>query len=370
MSTAPRRHRHVLARCAPCASGALVAALLATSAWAATPIDNQSSAQSLVSISVQPATRGDALPSHPLLYAQVKSLWKGQQQPAQARPPAPQQQPQIDEDDEHEEGPPDGPPPSQNQPPNYGQQPGQPPGFPPGYPQQPAQMPPQPQPGQMQGPPPRYGQQPGQQPNYGQQPGQQTSQPPGYQQTQRPGQPPPAAAGGQFQYRGFHIDATAIAGSPQSNEVMAALARQVDAVVATGVRPEIAQFFQSQPIHVRPDVQGAGRFHPRDGGVAMAATPADADKPILLHYMLHAYQWHALPDGNRNQQINTFYGRARDGGMYPQNARALRSAPEFFAVTATGFLSTNERAARFRQSLQQRQPDYYQWLGQLFGVQR
>jgi hypothetical protein len=222
----------------------------------------------------------------------------------------------------------------------------------------------------MQGPPPRYGQQPGQQPNYGQQPGQQTSQPPGYQQTQRPGQPPPAAAGGQFQYRGFHIDATAIAGSPQSNEVMAALARQVDAVVATGVRPEIAQFFQSQPIHVRPDVQGAGRFHPRDGGVAMAATPADADKPILLHYMLHAYQWHALPDGNRNQQINTFYGRARDGGMYPQNARALRSAPEFFAVTATGFLSTNERAARFRQSLQQRQPDYYQWLGQLFGVQR
>ena len=176
------------------------------------------------------------------------------------------------------------------------------------------------QPGQQPSQPP-YGQQPGQ-PPYGQQPG----QPPGYQETQRPGQQPPAATSSQFQYRGFRIDATAIAGSPQSNEILASLARQIDTVVGAGVRPEIAQFFQSQPILVRPDVRSSGRFNPREGGVAMAAAAADPEKASLLHYMLHAYHWHVMPGGYRNQQVDAFYARAREGGMYPQNSPEIGRA--------------------------------------------
>src|SRR5262249_47440349 len=155
----------------------------------------------------------------------------------------------------------------------------------------------------------------------------QSGHPRGQPGRQRPGQQPPAATSGQLAHRGFRIDASAIASSPRSYEILASLARQTDTVVGPGRPAESGQFFPSQRTLVRPERRSSGRLKPREGGVAMAAAAADAEKASLLHYMVHAYHWHVMPGGYRNQQIDAFYARAREGGMYPQNSPVLKSAP-------------------------------------------
>jgi hypothetical protein len=310
---------------------ALAALLLATAA-AASPIERRSDAQSpahAALLGAAPLAAGPA--SRPLLYAQVKSLWKNQPQPGQQPPPAAAQQPQPDQ------------PPAETDEPEEEQQPGP-------APQQPAQRP---------GQPPVYGQ-----------PG-----PPPMQQ--RPGPPPGYAqpnlqlpADGRLQYRGFRVDATAIVGSPQYADVLMSLTRQVDIVMEVGLRPDALRFFQNQVITVRPDIRGPGHFSAREPGIiTVAATPADPNKPIVLHEILHAYHRYVIPGGYRNPQILAFYQRAQS--VYPPNAYTVKNVQEFFAVTASLYLFGHvNRPPRTREALHQAQPVYYQWLGQLFGMQK
>jgi hypothetical protein len=227
--------------------------------------------------------------------------------------------------------------------------------------------------------PPAYGQQ-AQAPVYGQQslpPGYaqppqapiygQPAQPPGYPQAASTFQPP---ANGLMVYRGYHIDARPILNSPDYPAIMASMPHQIDIVADCGLRPDVLSFFQSQPIILRPGLRGQfGHFDPHVPGVSIEDAVAAPQKPIVLHELLHAYHWYRIPGGFNNPEILTFYQRARSGQRYPESAYVVKNVQEFFAVTASLYLWGHvDREPFSRENLKARQPVYYAWLGQFFGV--
>jgi hypothetical protein len=66
-----------------------------------------------------------------------------------------------------------------------------------------------------------------------------------------------------------------------------------------------------------------------------------------------------------------FYDIARQNELYPPDSYVLKNAQEFFAVTGSLYLWGNvDRPPNNRTTLHDKQPVYYQWLGDLFGVQK
>jgi hypothetical protein len=94
-------------------------------------------------------------------------------------------------------------------------------------------------------------------------------------------------------------------------------------------------------------------------------------RPIVLHELLHAFHNYVLPGGVNNPDVLLYYSRARNSQLYPANEYVLKNAKEFFAVTASLYLWGNvDREPHNRETLRERQPFYYQWLGRLFAVQK
>ena len=163
-------------------------------------------------------------------------------------------------------------------------------------------------------------------------------------------------------YRGFTVDAAAI---ERDANARSAVEHQLDIVADSGVRPEILAFFRAQHMLVRP---GARDHFSRDGGIEID-TRLPAQQPIVLHELLHAYHAFVLPQGARNPEVLEFYNQARNGGLYPAGSYVLRNPMEFFAVTASLYLSGHvDRPPGNRETLRAAQPRYYAWLAQLFGV--
>jgi hypothetical protein len=128
---------------------------------------------------------------------------------------------------------------------------------------------------------------------------QQTGQPPRQQEPDQSPvneQPEPAVpADGRMLYSGFRIDGAQILNSPQYAAIMASMPRQIDIVKASGVRPEVLRFFQSQIIVLRYGLRSdGGRFDPHNPGVSIADVVADPQKPIVLHELLHAFHCYVI----------------------------------------------------------------------------
>jgi len=93
------------------------------------------------------------------------------------------------------------------------------------------------------------------------------------------------------------------------------------------------------------------------------------DNPILLHELLHALHYLYLPDRGRNPDVLRFYQNAQKGQVYPANEYVMSNVGEFFAVTASLYLwGKVARSPNNRETLRAKQPYYYAWLGELFGV--
>jgi hypothetical protein len=180
--------------------------------------------------------------------------------------------------------------------------------------------------------------------------------------------PEPAAsatpARGVLAYRGFTVDAAAI---ERDAGARAAVEHQLDVVADCGVRADVLAFFRAQRIVVQP---GARDHFSQRGGIEIDVR-LPPQQPIVLHELLHAYHAFVLPQGARNPDVLGFYAEARNGGLYPAGSYVLRNPMEFFAVTASLYLSGHvDRPPFDRETLRARQPRYYGWLGQLFGVDK
>ena len=83
---------------------------------------------------------------------------------------------------------------------------------------------------------------------------------------------------------------------------------------------------------------------------------------------MHILHRSTFPGGFDNPTIERFYQEAVAGNLFPADSYMMSNRREYFAVTASCYLyGSVERPPYTRQAIAQQQPDYYAYLGRLFG---
>jgi hypothetical protein len=140
-------------------------------------------------------------------------------------------------------------------------------------------------------------------------------------------------------YHGFQIDDSAQQLAP---DALASLTAQLDVVEAVGLPASVLATLKQTPIVVDPGLRGnPGIFSVRGGSGAVYVRPIvfDANKPIVLHELLHAYHFRVLRLDR--PEIQQAYEHARHSDAFPahfQSSHFLENGKEFFAVTGTLYL--------------------------------
>ena len=175
---------------------------------------------------------------------------------------------------------------------------------------------------------------------------------------------------GVLQHRGFTLR-IATSPVPDRPALEAAMKHQLDIVADCGVKPEILALWRTIPLTlVRGGGEPGGNFKPGRGAQIYATLPPPAN-PVVLHELIHALHYRYLPQSTNNPDIERFYRIAIDNTLYPQGSYVLKNRNEFFAVTGSLYLwgkvavPPHDRATLFA-----KQPRYYEWLGELFGVKK
>jgi hypothetical protein len=172
-------------------------------------------------------------------------------------------------------------------------------------------------------------------------------------------------------YHGFSIDDSARQLAP---DVMASLDAQLDIVDAAGLPPAVLAALKTTPIIVDPNLRGnPGIFAVRGGNGAVYVQPVSfpANKPILLHELLHAYHFGTL-GLNRPEIVQAYQRiRIRAGDRFPaqyRSAHFLENDKEFFAVTGTLYLFGDIQQPPFScTALAKLGEDYLAFLAAQFG---
>ena len=171
-------------------------------------------------------------------------------------------------------------------------------------------------------------------------------------------------------YHGYLIDT----GKPDAriDDDYPSLARQLAIVDAVDVPPAVHAFFRTVPIRINAKTARPPGQYVRRGAtgiVEVLPDGMDADKPILLHELLHAYHHQVV--GLDEPAIRAAYRSAKASSDYPprfQGAHFLENGFEYFAVTSTIYLFGKIRQPPFDCGvLQATQPDYLAFLAGRFG---
>jgi hypothetical protein len=176
-------------------------------------------------------------------------------------------------------------------------------------------------------------------------------------------------------YNGFQIDEhlldagqrAAFSGAPATSVI-----EQLKIVESVGLPPAVLEGLKKTRINVDPDLRGQpGIFNVRQGEGAVWIRPIvfPANKPILLHELLHAYHYNVLT--MRNREVQGAYERAKSDGQFPaawQSSHFLENAKEYFAVTGTLYLFGDIQQPPFRcTELAKLGADYLAFLAAQFG---
>jgi hypothetical protein len=219
-------------------------------------------------------------------------------------------------------------------------------------------------------------------------------------------------------YRGQYFDVSSVKERGDLSAVIDGLRHQIDVVQNLKLSPRILSFFQTVPIVVddfacmgymtnpssgepKPAMEVAcyGRRVPatmkaaavpalvwgnevgpeisnsdlvtraRTTGVILIRPSTLVDqnrtRPLILHELLHAYHDHILPDGFANHAAKSWFTAASEQQIYPSDQYLMTNEREFFAVTASVFLSGKDGSLT-RAEIKTKQPDYYKYLRWLF----
>jgi hypothetical protein len=221
----------------------------------------------------------------------------------------------------------------------------------------------------------------------------------------------PAPASSNYEtYRGYVFDLSENSERKDVTAIADLLHHQLDVVEGIGLSPKVLQFFHTVPIVASEMAcldEGAGiacyglavperaRHASREltvwdrdkrqwsnpdivdlaadagRGVIMVrpALMQYAQDPVMLHELLHAYHAKLMPDGFDNKGIKGFYSLALSKQVYAKNEYVMKNDREFFAVTASIFLSGSDAVhePKTRANLKEKQPDYYKYLVGVFG---
>lgn len=168
---------------------------------------------------------------------------------------------------------------------------------------------------------------------------------------------------------GFHVDDPQNALTP---EAQASLDEQLQIVESVGLPQAVLDKLRQTRIVINPDLRGQpGIFTTRGGEGVVLVRPVrfPANKPILLHELLHAYDFDTFRMAD--PKIEATYRRARDGDLFPaqfQSSHFLANAKEFFAVTGTLYLFGDIQQPPFRcASLARLGQEYLDFLAAQFG---
>jgi hypothetical protein len=210
-------------------------------------------------------------------------------------------------------------------------------------------------------------------------------------------------------YRGYAFDLSENSESKAFTAMADNLKSQLDIVEAAGFSSKVLKFFHSVPIVASEmaclDETAAAACYgltvPDGGRVSRGVTTWDHNKlqwtnpdivelavdsglgvvmlrpnalrhaqdPVLLHEFLHAYHAKLMPRGYENKGIKDFYGQAKAKDLFPKDAYILKDHKEFFAITASIFLSGKDAAHEpfTRDKLKETMPQYYTYLVGVFG---
>lgn len=178
-----------------------------------------------------------------------------------------------------------------------------------------------------------------------------------------------------IEYHGFAIDDHLLDSGQKASfaaEPAASVIEQLNIVEAAGLPPAILEFFKKTRIVIDPAIRGnPGMFSERDGEGAVRIQPIvfPANRPIMLHELLHAYHFYVL--SLKNPAIRDGYDAASRAGTYPakyQQAHFLQNAKEYFAVTSTIYLFGKIQQPPFTCAiLAKSDPAYMAFLEKTFG---
>lgn len=178
-----------------------------------------------------------------------------------------------------------------------------------------------------------------------------------------------------LEYHGFTIDDSLLDSGQKaafSAEAAASVISQLAIVESVGVPAEMLDFFRKTKILIDPALRGnPGIFSVKNGEGRVTIQPVafPANRPILLHELLHAYHFHVV--SLRNPAILEGFDAARRAGVYPpefHRAHFLENPKEFFAVTSTIYLFGRIQQPPFDcKVLAANDPAYLAFLEQTFG---
>jgi hypothetical protein len=225
-----------------------------------------------------------------------------------------------------------------------------------------------------------------------------------------PNAPRPVTEADFEKYRGYMFDLSDFADRKDFGAISENLRKQLDVVETAGLSPRVTNFFHSVPI-VASEMDcldigaGAACYGPiaptRRNRTSLGVTTWDharhqwtnpdmlelaadsgrgvimlrpnlmqyADDPVLLHEFMHAYHARLLPSGYDNKGVIGYYAEAKSKELFGKNVYAVMNHKEFFAVTASIFLSGKDSThePNTRANLKEKMPDYYKYLVGLFG---
>ncbi len=220
---------------------------------------------------------------------------------------------------------------------------------------------------------------------------------------------PPSATSNYESYRGYVFDLSENSERRDVTAIADRLRHQLDVVESVGLSPKVLQFFHTVPIVAsemacleevaatacygqavperdrrvsrelttwdaakrewsNPDIVDLAADAGRGVVMLRPAMMLDAQEPVMLHELLHAYHAKLMPNGFENRGIKQFYNQAQAKQVYDKEAYVLKNNREFFAVTASIFLAGNAVHEPYtRAKLKEKQPDYFKYLVGLFG---
>ena len=175
-------------------------------------------------------------------------------------------------------------------------------------------------------------------------------------------------------FHGFAVDISRL-NLQQQAFITPVLSDQLDIILNADLPPNMLAFMKTVPVVVDPGLPGVGNpalfsnAHARPQGVVkVSLSPIPAEKPVLLHEMLHAYDWSYWLFNNKD--IESAYVQAKNSSLYSQwqNSHFMQNAKEFFAITGTVYLVGRIKQPPFDcRDLSVLQPEYVKFLAVLFG---
>jgi hypothetical protein len=177
-----------------------------------------------------------------------------------------------------------------------------------------------------------------------------------------------------YDLHGFNVNFSLLT-EAQKKAIYPSYLSQVKIIEAVELPNEMLAMMKTIPVVADPSFSAPGtsalfsgaKSLPK-GEVRTNLKPMPNNRPILLHEMLHAYDWNAWHF--KNEIVNGAYQRAISEDLYPDSrgSHFLANAREFFAISGTIYLfGTIQQAPYNCDILAKTQERYLRFMEKLYG---